>query len=178
MYPLIGSSPSFLDTAAPVIFRCISPLLGYTFTSTFFSSTPHTGFLSSDGYSRLQGFLCSDVPSDYKQTAATRKGRRKNKGCTIVYLHWQQPSKHRYIKTSPEEQWLCHQEQATYGTQCFIVGLFPVEGHIYHLKLDKTFPWQMQVKVTHSNLPKLAFCWIRVPNSSDFQEDAPWPSSC
>lgn len=89
-----------------------------------------------------------------------REEGRKNKGCTIVYLHWQQPSKHRYIKTRPEEQWLCHQEQGTYGTQCFIVGLFPLEGHIYHLKLDKTFPWQMQVKVTHSNLPKLAFCWI------------------
>lgn len=118
----------------------------YIYKHVLLSRSPpptHIGFLSLSGFSPLQAFCVQMCPVMINKLCSHHKGSdwgRKHKGCT-TYLHWQQPSKHRYIKTRPEEQWLCHQEQGAYGTQCFIVGLSPLEGY-NHWNLVRPFHYR------------------------------------
>nr|KAF6407253.1 hypothetical protein HJG59_009913 [Molossus molossus] len=78
--------PALLDTGAPATFPCIFPLFGYTFTNTFFFSPLHMGFLSCKWVLCTPGFLCSEVPSDYKQSAATVEEVRDGGSTKAVQL--------------------------------------------------------------------------------------------
>ena len=117
MYILISSLQFFLDPAAPAIFLYTFLLVGCTFTNTSFTLPPthaHIGFLFLSGYSTLQAFCVQMAPEIINKLCNYHEGSqrsRKNKGWKPIYLHRRQSSKHRCIKTRPEEQWLCCQEQ-------------------------------------------------------------------